>query len=287
MQKDGDIAGGAGGVTFAVLLALVPFYWSARSPLLLGIMICLFIGSGACGLYWLHARAAASRSRNQVSVGGDDSGTQFAIGRDMNFFLPPALEPSAVATNTSTVPIAEKKEAPQYRLQLLEPRNAILSFDEGAGSWLEGREGQQGIVIPVLNSEAPLGGQAAKARKIAVILELRSEHDAYKARVTRAYWLSNYSNQATFEIGDTKEIVIGVSCGEEWHSYQNPRPAMTSFNHFGAPNTYAELDPPRCMPKGSEMKFAITLISDSGETLLRQDFRTRFIESEKWYTEAL
>ncbi len=280
------IAGWIGTAMFGIAVSFAPAYLNGRSPSLLWMIVSSIVIAICCSVFWFFTKDSASDVSNIVpanTIANNPVNTFNPVVNVNPTFTPILVNGERVDAQPNEQKNAEKQrndmEAPkQLRLRVDGIGIVRLRYDPDEGQWVCGNENdEEGLIIWIKNCEAPIGQPNYVAEKLKAILQFRSE-TAYRTTVARAYWLKAFLSQINLEAGDRRAIIVGISDGDVWKTYEN-RMVVEKFTHFGTINSYIELQGPTLVPKDEYICFSVTLLEGRNQhsvfkCTFKIDFRT-------------
>jgi hypothetical protein len=243
------------------------------------------LAGGALLVWGFYRTPKSNDAKIAAAIGRDNSGQQLNAGRDIkteHHYYSHNLESLEKSREHAEVPRVEDSAPRQLRLRVDGIEIARLRYESDEGWWVRGDESDgKGLLIWITNDQAPVGQPNPAAKKLMALLQLRSCNRAYKATVSRAYWLETYFNQVDLEVGHRHAIIVGLESNDNWLSYEN-LVTFRQLTRFGI-NSYIELPNPSMLPKNECVRFEITLIEGRHQhSVFRCAFRINFPPTGGW-----
>jgi hypothetical protein len=184
------------------------------------------------------------------------------------------------------VPRANDSVSKQLRLRQDGVDIARLKYEPDEGRWVRGDDSnREGLLIWIANDHAPIGQPNYTAKKLKALIQFRSE-TAYRAAVSRAYWLETYCNQIDLDVGDRRAVVVGIDAHNAFQAYEN-RVTARRTTHWGGFDSYAELPNPSVIPKDEYIRFAITLIEGSDQHSVFKGTFQIYFQPGNWHARQI
>lgn len=250
----------------------------------------LWVTSLVLWIWFLVARARESSGLHSPPLApGNGSNTNSNVVSP-NIQVNPTINLGAVDVQPrqrDESPRADDSAASQLRLRQDGIDIVRLKYEPDEGRWIRGDDNdREGLLIWIANDHAPIGQPNYTAKKLKALIQFRSE-TAYRAAVSRAYWLEAYCNQIDLDVGGRRAIIVGIDAGDAWHAYENGVPARR-FTHWGGVDSYADLPNPSVIPKDLFIIFAITLIEGSSQhSVFKRTFRIFFEPTGTWHARQI